>query len=253
MQTTLLTSGPSFRPAWSPIKVLPSPVVRPSPARHPTTTLLLPEVANSNARRPTATFSSPLVRALSAMLPRAVLAPSVAVVPLKAVSAPSPRATLNSRGCVVKERSGTNGRVKLASCVVPHGCSANSGQMPAGGVQEAHSKTNGQVEVGVVLVECLRPNCHVEVASCVAGKRPRTNGHVILTGSIGSKRIFTHGGIVDPGGERVQRVISHCCVSTCATRAWALCFERRRKRKPAERNCQCKKTATQWRAVDGSY
>jgi hypothetical protein len=24
-------------------------------------------------------------------------------------------------------------------------------------------------------------------------------------------------------------------------------------RKPAERNCHCKKTATQWRAVDGSY
>ena len=71
-------------------------VVRPSPARHPTTTLLLPAVRVSPARRPTATFSSPLVRAVSAMLPRAVLAPSVAVVPLKLVSAASPTATLSS-------------------------------------------------------------------------------------------------------------------------------------------------------------
>ena len=135
------------------------------------------------------------------MLPSAVLAPSPAVVPLKAVSAESPTATLNSRGCVVKERIGTNGRVKLTSCVVPHGCSANSCQMPAGGVHEAHSKTNGQVEIAVVLAERLRPNGHVKVASGVIGKRPRTNGHVILTGSIVSKRIFTHGGIVDPGGD----------------------------------------------------
>ena len=113
------------------------------------------------------------------MLPSAVLAPSVAVVPLKAVSAESPTATLLLRGCVVKERSSTNSRVKLTGCVVPHRCSANSGQMPAGGVQVGHSKTNGQVEVAVVLVKRLRPNGHVKVASGVIGKRSRTNGHVI--------------------------------------------------------------------------
>src|SRR4029078_10828638 len=98
-------------------------------------------------------------------------------------------------GCVFPQRIGANSRVKLAGCVVPNRCSANSCQMPAGRVLKAHSKTNGQVEGTVVLIECLRPNGHVEIASSVAGKRPRTNGHVILTGSIGSKRISTHGGI----------------------------------------------------------
>ena len=72
--------------------------------------------------------------------------------------------------------------------------------MLAGGVHEEHSETNGQVEVGVVVAERLRPNGHVKVASGVAGKRPRTNRHVILAGSIVSKRIGTHGGIVDPHG-----------------------------------------------------
>src|SRR5262249_7889467 len=33
---------------------------------------------------------------------------------------------------------------------------------------------------------------------------------------------------------RVQRVISQCCGTTVTT-AWALCFERRRKRKPSKR------------------
>ena len=61
-----------------------------------------------------------------------------------------------------------------------------------------HSKTNSQVEVGVVLAECLRPNGHVKVASGVVLKRPGTNRHVIKAGSIVSKRIETHGGIVDP-------------------------------------------------------
>ena len=128
--------------------------------------------------------------------------------------------------------------------------------MHAGGVHEGHSKTNGQVEVAVVLLERTRPNGHVKVASGVVGKRRRTNRHVILTGSIVSKRIETHGGIVDPaagGIDAAQHVNSQSCVSTCATPAWALCFERRRKRKAAERNCHCKKTATQGRAVDGSY
>jgi len=61
--------------------------------------------------------------------------------------------------------------------------------MVAGGVHETHSKTNGQVEVGVVVSERLRPNGHVKVASGVAGKRPSTNRHVIKAGSIVSKRV----------------------------------------------------------------
>ena len=63
--------------------------------------------------------------------------------------------------------------LKLGGRVVPHRCSANSGEMAAGGVHEAHSKTNGQVEVGVVLVERLRPNGHVKVASGVAVQAPQ--------------------------------------------------------------------------------
>ncbi len=82
--------------------------------------------------------------------------------------------------------------------------------MVAGGVHEAHSETNGQVEVGVVVGERLRPNGHVKIASGVVGKRPRTNRHVISAGSIVTKRIGTHGGIVDPHGgvDVVQCVIA---------------------------------------------
>ena len=47
-----------------------------------------------------------------------------------------------------------------------------------------HSKTNGQVEVGVVLAERLRPNGHVKAASGVVRKRPRTNRHIIRAVSI---------------------------------------------------------------------
>jgi hypothetical protein len=61
--------------------------------------------------------------------------------------------------------------------------------MSAGRVQVCYSKTNGQVEVGIVLAECLRPNGHVEVASSVALKRPGTHGHIILAGCIVGKRI----------------------------------------------------------------
>ena len=136
------------------------------------------------------------------MLPRAVLAPSVAVVPLKLVSARSPTATLNS---VVVFSLSALAPMAVLKCrsgrVVPERCSANSGETVAGGVHEAHSKTNGHVEVAVVVPERLRPNGHVKVASGVALKRPRTNRHVILAGSIGSKRTGTHGRIVDPGGD----------------------------------------------------
>ena len=111
------------------------------------------------------------------------------------------RTGTNSRivmaGSVFAERIGADGRVKSANGVVSERCSANSGEMVAGRVPVAHSKTNGQVEVGVVVPERLRSNGHVKVASGVAFKRPRTNRHVILAGSIVSQRISTHGGIVD--------------------------------------------------------
>jgi hypothetical protein len=73
--------------------------------------------------------------------------------------------------------------------------------MVAGGVHEEHPKTNGQIEVGGVVGERLRPYGHVKAAAGVAGKRPRTNPHVKTAGSIVKKRIFTHGGTVDPAGE----------------------------------------------------
>ena len=105
--------------------------------------------------------------------------------------------------------------LKLGGGVVPERCSANSGEMLAGGVHEEHPETNGQVEVGVVVAERLRPNGHVKVASGVAGKRRRTNRHVIDAGSIVSKRIGTHGGIVDPhGGVDVVQCVNRpqrCC------------------------------------------
>ena len=72
--------------------------------------------------------------------------------------------------------------------------------MPASGVHEEHPETNGQVEVGVVVPERLRPNGHVKVASGVAEERARTNRHVSRAGSVVSKRIGTHGGIVEPHG-----------------------------------------------------
>ena len=57
--------------------------------------------------------------------------------------------------------------LKSPVVLFPHRCSANSSEMLAGGVHEAHSKTNRQVEIGVVLAECLRPNGHVKLASGV--------------------------------------------------------------------------------------
>ena len=125
----------------------------------------------------------------------------------------------------------------------------------AGGVHEAHSKTNGQVEVAVVLLERLRPNGHVKVASGVVGKRPRTNRHVIIAGSIVSKRIETHGGIVDPpAGLTLSSALTPSAVFPPAPHAFGHCaLSGGESAKQAERNCQCKKTATQGRAVDGTY
>ena len=62
-------------------------------------------------------------------------------------------------------------------------------------------KPNGQVEVGGVLGEGVRPNGHVKVAGGVAGKRPRTHPDVSTAGSIVKKRILADGGIGDPRGE----------------------------------------------------
>ena len=70
------------------------------------------------------------------MLPRAVLEPSVAAVPLKLVSAGVTDSDVNLADCVFPERIGTNGRVKAGGGVVPHRCSANSREMIAGGVHE---------------------------------------------------------------------------------------------------------------------
>src|SRR5262249_57226573 len=71
-------------------------------------------------------------------------------------------------------------------------------EMVAGGVHEAHSKPNGQVEVGGVVKKRSGTNGHVKAAGDVVGKRARTNRHVIMTGRIIAKRIGTHSGIVDP-------------------------------------------------------
>ena len=60
--------------------------------------------------------------------------------------------------------------LSLVGDVIPERRSANSSEMVAGGIHKEHSKTNGQVEVGVVIGERLRPNGHVKVASGVAGK-----------------------------------------------------------------------------------
>ena len=112
------------------------------------------------------------------MLPSAVLAPSVAAVPLKAVSAESPTATLhsvvvfslsasapiavlNSPLCSL-HRNGTNGGIVRSFRVIPDRCSANSAVTEAG-VHKERSKTNG----------------HVEVADVVVGERFRPNGHVL--------------------------------------------------------------------------
>src|SRR5262245_60999936 len=136
---------------------------------------------------------------------------------------------------VAAERIGTNGRVKTAGGVAQERSSANSGEVPAGGVHEPNSKTNGQVEVGGAVSERLRSNGHVKVAAHVSPKCATTNRDVIIADSITRKRIFTHGGVVDSGCDGVQRAVSHSRVSTCATRAWTLCFEWRRKRKVDER------------------
>ena len=68
--------------------------------------------------------------------------------------------------------------LKLAVVLFLERCSANSGEMVAGGVHEEHSKTNGQVEVGFVVPQRVRPNSHIKVAGGVVGKRRRTNRHV---------------------------------------------------------------------------
>src|SRR5205807_8550193 len=82
----------------------------------------------------------------------------------------------------------------------------NSGEMFAGGIHEAHSKTNRQIEVGVVVSERVRPNGHVKVAADVVGKRARTNRHVETASGIVMKRLKADGSIGDPAGEAEQSV-----------------------------------------------
>ena len=81
--------------------------------------------------------------------------------------------------------------------------------MVSGGIHEAHAEANGHVEVGVVLVERLRPNGHVKVASGVVFERPSTYRRVIKARGSVLKRTKAHAGIVNTGGDRVQRVSSH--------------------------------------------
>src|SRR5262249_54834612 len=99
--------------------------------------------------------------------------------------------------CVFSERIRTDGRVKTTSGVVPHGCGSYSGEVVAGGIHEGNAKTNGQIKVGVVDVERLRPNSHVKIPCGIAFKRSRTNRDVIKTVRIVMKRIETHSRIVD--------------------------------------------------------
>ena len=68
------------------------------------------------------------------MLPRAVLAPSVAVGAIETCQRRVTDSDVEFGGCVLPERIGTNGRVKTGGGVVPHRCSANSGEMVADGV-----------------------------------------------------------------------------------------------------------------------
>ena len=190
----------AWRRLACPIKVLPSPVSEAIAGTPPHNNVVVCRWwRTANARRPTAVFWKPLVRAVERNATKSrVRAINTRVGAIVTCQRGVTDSDVSLAGCVVPERIGTNGRVKTASGVVPHRCSANSGEMTAGGVHKGHSKTNGQVEVGVVLAERLRPNGHVKVASGVVGKRPRTNRHVVKTVSIVSKRIKTHGGIVDP-------------------------------------------------------
>src|SRR5262245_25700453 len=71
---------------------------------------------------------------------------------------------------IVVERIGTNGSVKTAGGIAKERSSSNSGEVMAGGIHEEYPKTNGQVVVGVIVGQRLRPNSHVKVARSVAGK-----------------------------------------------------------------------------------
>ena len=75
-------------------------------------------------------------------------------------------------GSVLPERVGTNGRVKIGGGVVPERCSANSGEMVAGGVHEEHSKTNGQVEVGVVVLSASVPMAMLKLPVVLLASAP---------------------------------------------------------------------------------
>jgi hypothetical protein len=85
--------------------------------------------------------------------------------------------------------------------------------MVAGGVHEAHSETNGQVEVGLCCWCACIPMAMLKVRAMLLASSPRTN-HVKTAGSIVTKRIGTHGGIVDLNRsvEIEQSVIALSCM-----------------------------------------
>ena len=144
--------------------------------------------------------------------------------------------------------------LKLAVVLFLERCSANAGKMIAGGIQEEHSKTNGQVEVGVVVPERVRPNGHVKVAGGVVGKRRRTNRHVETAGSIVMKRIETDSGIGDAASEAEQSVIALSGVGAGIAAIRCRGREKRlrswRKRKAGEQQQHEKQTASQRRPAN---
>ena len=111
----------------------------------------MPVVSLNSASLPTAVFRLPVVFRASASDPMAVLFSAVVF----SLSASAPMAVL-----------------KLPVVLFLSAAAPNSGEMGAQGVHEAHSKTNGQVEVGDVVGERLRPIGHVKVAKVLLASAP---------------------------------------------------------------------------------
>jgi hypothetical protein len=93
------------------------------------------------------------------------------------------------------------------------------------------------------------------VAANVIEQRLEAHSCVLIPVGGVEERSETDAHIPDSSGDVKECILAHRGVLVKADpgRIWATCFQRRRKRKPAERNCHCKKAATQWRAVNGSY
>src|SRR4029077_13949375 len=120
--------------------------------------------------------------------------------------------------------------------------------------------------------QCSKPDANIITSSGVVKKRLRTNAGAFVAVNIGEQRLITDGGVLvanciveqcldthahvpHSAGDVKERIVAHCCVlpTTDAGRVWTPCFERRRERKGAERDCQDKKAAAQMRAAHGSY